>query len=155
MPHPKVQVVIFSVDRQVLLLQTTTLRGAFWQNVTGSVETGEADATAAARELAEETSFTTPVRSSHYGFKFTHASYQDPTQQEICTEQVFYTLLKAPQTPRLDPLEHQKFSWKPLSLITPQDYKFATSWSALCQSYEICRQEHPDLAWPSDAKLNG
>ena len=155
MPHPKVQVVIFSADRQVLLLQTTTLRGAFWQNVTGSVEIGEDDATAASRELAEETFFSNPVRSSRYGFKFEHASYQDPGRQEICTEQVFYTLLPAPQTPRLDPLEHQKFAWKSLDQITPQDYKYATSWAALCQSYEICRQEHPDLDWPSDAKLNG
>ena len=155
MPHPKVQVVIFAAPEQVLLLQTTTLRGAFWQNVTGSVESGEDYAPAAARELAEETSFTTPVRSAHYSFQFEHASYQDPTQQEICTEQVFYTLLPAPQSPRLDPLEHQNFCWKSLRDISRQDYKFATSWTALCQSYEICRQEHPELAWPINPQLDG
>lgn len=154
MPHPKVQVVIFAASGQVLLLQTTTIRGAFWQNVTGSVESHEDYTAAAARELAEETSFTTPVRSAHYGFQFEHPSYQDPTQQEICTEQVFYTLLPTPQSPRLDPLEHQTFSWRNLTEVAAQDYKFATSWTALSQAYEICRREHPELAWPYNAHLN-
>ena len=111
MPHPKVQVVIFSAPGQVLLLQTTTLRGSFWQNVTGSVEPGETTLAAAARELYEETSFNTPVRSTKYQFDFEHSCYQDPTRLEICREEVFYTLLPQALPPRMDPLEHQKFCW--------------------------------------------
>lgn len=155
MAHPKVQVVILAQNGKVLLLQTTTLRGAFWQNVTGSVEAGEDGRIAAARELFEETSFTTPVRSAHYSFKFEHASYQDPTHQEVCTEEVFYTILSTPQSPRLDPLEHQNFYWKNLNEISVKDYKFTTSWTALCQAYEVCRKEHPELTLPYCANLNG
>jgi 8-oxo-dGTP pyrophosphatase MutT (NUDIX family) len=148
MPHPKVQVVVFAANHQVLLLQTATLRGSFWQNVTGSVEPGETNLAAAARELLEETSFTTPVRSTKYQFDFEHACYQDPTRTEICREEVFYTLLATPQTPRLDPLEHQKFTWQALATLAAQQYKFATSAMALASAYEICRQEHPELTWP-------
>ena len=148
MPHQKVQVVIFAVPGQVLLLQTTTMRGSFWQNVTGSVEPEETTIAAAARELHEETSFTTPVRSTKYQFDFEHPSYHDPARLEICREEVFYTLLPQAQAPRLDPLEHQNFVWQDLATISVDQYKFTTSAMALTSAYETCRQEHPELTWP-------
>ena len=155
MPHQKVQVVIFAASGQVLLLQTTTLRGSFWQNVTGSVEPGENTPAAAARELREETSFNTPVRSTQYQFDFEHACYQDPQQMEICREEVFYTLLPAAAIPSLDPLEHQNFAWQELTKMAPANYKFNTSWMAFTSAYECCRREHPDLPWPPNLKISG
>ncbi len=51
----KVQVIVFTPEKEILLLKMVDQRGGYWQPITGSVESGEKYIEAALRELKEET----------------------------------------------------------------------------------------------------
>ena len=53
-------------DGKLLLLRRTPERGGFWQQVTGRIDPGEDPASAARRELREETGADAPVRPLDY-----------------------------------------------------------------------------------------
>ena len=115
-----VQVVIFaetSAERQYLLLKRVESHGGFWQSVTGSLEVGETHRQAAVREVLEETGFVAgeedlielglvntfeiaPQWRVRYAPDVTH-------NEEVC-----FALNVEQRDPRLDPLEHNAYSWE-------------------------------------------
>ncbi|MGN6827005.1 NUDIX hydrolase [Paucibacter sp. M5-1] len=104
--------------RAYLLLQRVAMPQlalpAFWQGVTGALESGESFEEAAVREVREETSFLIEqVFSAGYTHYFPirpewRSSYgPDPVQVE---ERVFYAFVPGGSLPRLS-AEHQAFKW--------------------------------------------
>ena len=117
----KVQVWIFRKDSAsappyFLILQTTAVRGGFWQPVTGSVEGRESLQAAALREAQEETGLDfgarKPVAVSGAQGKFTYSKHETKFE-----EHGFW--LEYPSNPdyfpkvKLDPMEHSDFAWVP------------------------------------------
>lgn len=114
-----VQVVIFADaddQRRYLLLRRIPEHGGFWQTVTGSLESDESHKQAAVREVFEETGFTAceaelielgiinsfeiaPLWREKYAPGVSH-------NEEIC-----FALRVAQREPRLDPTEHDSYTW--------------------------------------------
>ena len=112
-----VLVLIHSADGQVLVMQRAGLgKEAFWQSVTGSLEWGESIASAAQRELFEETGLRTPVRSCQLAVRFEIRSaalhrYEPGTVWN--TEHLFECLVPEAVPITLAPDEHTAFEWLP------------------------------------------
>lgn len=125
----KVQVIVFRKDEGklfVLLLLTNNKSGAFWQNITGSVEDGEDYHEGAKRELLEETGIDSEVFEIGYEFSFHNQWNKD------VTEKSFYTF-----TTKVDielSEEHQAFKWLEVSKVTRNEYKFDTNFTALTKA---------------------
>lgn len=108
----KVQVWLFqrtpSQDLQVLLLKTNPKRGAFWQPVTGSVDSGESFEQAALREAEEETGCQGPRKKDllPLGEPFAFESKFGPA-----LEQPFALEWPVGSDVRLDGKEHTEFKW--------------------------------------------
>jgi lipoyl(octanoyl) transferase len=92
---------------RVLLLRRIPERGGFWQTVTGRVEPGELSEHAAARELAEETGLSVPVRSLDYRHSFALGEILPPMLME---ETAFAAWCPEGQEVRLSP-EHDAHEW--------------------------------------------
>ncbi len=92
---------------EVLLLQRTAARGAFWQPVTGRREPGEAAAAAAAREVAEETGHSLRVRPLDYRHAFALGEARPPV---LAMEEAFAAAWEGDAAVRLGP-EHTDFAW--------------------------------------------
>ncbi|MGE0615990.1 MAG: NUDIX domain-containing protein [Bacteriovoracia bacterium] len=109
----KVQVWVHDSSGKVLLLKTNPVRGAFWQPVTGSVESGETLEVAAAREAAEETGVIglPPPRALGFQFQFrTERGGRTGMAEETCFEIALAGVGES--TPiRLDPREHTDCEW--------------------------------------------
>jgi dATP pyrophosphohydrolase len=114
-----VQVVVFAEGasgRDFLLLRRVASFGAFWQTVTGSLETGENHRQAAVREVMEETGISAcegdlidlglvntfeipPLWRARYAPGVTR-------NEEVC-----FALRARRVEPRIDPAEHDAFAW--------------------------------------------
>lgn len=114
-----VQVVIFAEGAagiEYLLLRRVTSHGGFWQSVTGSLEEGETHRQAAAREVLEETGIRigegqlielgitnvfeiAPQWLPKYAPGVTH-------NEEVC-----FALAVDKCEVRIDPLEHDAYTW--------------------------------------------
>jgi dihydroneopterin triphosphate diphosphatase len=114
-----VQVVIFSQTAtavEYLLLRRITSHGGFWQPVTGSLEEGESHTRAAIREVREETGIDSreddlialgvinvfeiaPQWRVKYAAGVTH-------NEEVC-----FALKVCEREVRIDPLEHDAYTW--------------------------------------------
>jgi lipoyl(octanoyl) transferase len=93
---------------RVLLLHRIPERGAFWQIVTGRIERGESPSDAAARELIEETGQALPVIPLGYRHCFALGEEIPP---RLFEETAFAALWKGGFEARIDPAEHDSFSW--------------------------------------------
>ncbi|HEU4391836.1 MAG TPA: dihydroneopterin triphosphate diphosphatase [Blastocatellia bacterium] len=114
-----VQVVVFietAAGRDYLLLRRVASHGGFWQSVTGSLEEGETHFDAAAREVFEETGIVccrddlfelglvntfeiAPQWLNKYAPGVTH-------NEEVC-----FALGVTAREVRIDPLEHDDYTW--------------------------------------------
>jgi 8-oxo-dGTP pyrophosphatase MutT (NUDIX family) len=92
---------------RVLLLKTKPERGAFWQPVTGSIESNEAIHTGALREAIEETGLP-PLRSIEpLGFEFDFEGRWGPAHETA----FFYETYRGCPKATLDAREHQTYRW--------------------------------------------
>jgi 8-oxo-dGTP pyrophosphatase MutT (NUDIX family) len=116
-----IQVSIFIVrmkpdgDCEYLLLHRVLPRLAFWQPVTGGVESGETIEQAARRELIEETGFS-PDDLRPIGFtyafppdEFFKAVYE--TLPDEIAVHVFVASARSGSEPKIDPIEHDEYIW--------------------------------------------
>jgi 8-oxo-dGTP pyrophosphatase MutT (NUDIX family) len=116
-----IQVSIFIVrpdsqgKREYLLLHRVLPRLAFWQPVTGGVESGETIEDAARREFTEETVFvpdnfrTIGLTYSFPPDEFFKYVYETPPDEIVV--HVFVARVSPDSEPRLDPVEHDQYRW--------------------------------------------
>lgn len=113
-----VLVVIHSPAHDILLLERAANPG-YWQSVTGSLESGETPAAAAAREVAEETGLCcTPADlvDWHLSNRFEIFAHWRSRYAEGVThnvETVFSLALADRPDIRLAPAEHRAWQWLP------------------------------------------
>lgn len=133
----KVQIVVFSTLNspiKVLLLQTNSTRGSFWQNITGSVEHGEHFDQAARRELEEETGIGPMEPNNMHSLDFP-LTFQDQRSREIL-EHTYLYLTKKEQID-LDPKEHQAFRWKSIDEVVPEDFHYQSNYEVFKKAYAL------------------
>jgi dATP pyrophosphohydrolase len=113
-----VLVVVYADDGQVLLLKRSQ-PFEFWQSVTGSLETGESHAAAAAREVHEETGLTHEGELSYSGINRQFAidtrwvNRFPPGAVENVEFQWRYRL-KRPVDIVMSDDEHSDYAWLPI-----------------------------------------
>ncbi|MEW6731266.1 MAG: lipoyl(octanoyl) transferase LipB [Acidobacteriota bacterium] len=114
--HESVQVIIYDNQQptpQYLLLRRTRARGGYWQPVTGGIKRGESPASAARREVEEETGLDGELIDLGYIHSFLldprllKRSYPDP---QINREYSF-ALCTAKKPVRISPDEHTDSIW--------------------------------------------
>lgn len=109
-----VLVLVYTVDKQVLLLRRRQLKH-FWQSVSGSLEWGETPQHAAVRELYEETGLSErgliDCKTKHFFliYPLWRCAYA-PTVIENC-EYHYRLSLDQPCAIRLDQREHLEYGW--------------------------------------------
>ena len=116
-----IQVSIFIVrpasggGHEYLMLHRVLPRLAFWQPVTGGVESGETIEQTAARELVEETGFP-PDHLRSIGFSYTFPPdehfkdiYETPPDEIVV--HVFIARVPEGAEPTIDPVEHDQYRW--------------------------------------------
>ena len=133
----KVQVIILSTAEnilEVLLLQTNTKRGLFWQNITGGAEDSDPDIShTAKREILEETGLNIPqnqIQSLNYSF-----SYHDKNRNIRYQEHLFVVVLKAKIKLSIS-AEHNDYLWKTASKVTSADYGFKSNFDGFLLSLQ-------------------
>jgi dATP pyrophosphohydrolase len=112
-----VLVVIYTVDREVLLLERREPAG-FWQSVTGSLASNETPAEAAVREVREETGLLVEDRLVDCGYSNSfeilpawRARYAPGVNRN--TEYVFRVELDEITPIQLNSAEHRRAEWVP------------------------------------------
>jgi dihydroneopterin triphosphate diphosphatase len=115
-----IQVIVFAgrgAKRRYLLLKRVASHGGFWQSVTGSLEEGESHRQAAVREVFEETGVVSReeelialgvVNTFEIAPQWRHKYAPDVTHNE----EVCFALKTEEREVRLDPLEHDSYSWE-------------------------------------------
>ena len=111
-----VLVVVYTTDLDVLLISRRKPEG-FWQSVTGSLESGETPAQAAARELAEETGIVASVNDHAISRSFPIAAAWRRRYAPGVTENLEHEFsVQLPERCEvvLDPTEHVEYCWLPI-----------------------------------------
>lgn len=130
MLHKKVQIVLGNKQEgSITIFQVNESRGAFWQNITGSVDAGESIEQAAKRELVEESGIETdqllPLNLVHH--------FHDQWGHDV---EEFSFLAITTQTPRLSD-EHQDYKVLPLKKVQKSHFKFSTNFESYLKAKEI------------------
>jgi 8-oxo-dGTP pyrophosphatase MutT (NUDIX family) len=118
-----IQVSIFVIrpspdgGHEYLMLHRVLPRLAFWQPVTGGVESGETIEQTAERELVEETGFA-PDNLRPIGLTYSFPPdqhfkeiYETPPDEIVV--HVFVARVAAGAEPTIDPVEHDDYRWCP------------------------------------------
>ncbi len=127
----KVQVVVLFEDgikHEVLLLEFNSQKNkgpVGFQNITGSVESGEDYSEAAARELAEEIGVVEKVVDINHEHSF--VSRWDNVSTVI--EKTFLCVFKQKPSVTISE-EHQGFKWVDTAKVTEKDYTFSSNYLA-------------------------
>ncbi len=130
--HKKVQVIITARDPEgswiALILKTNKERGQFWQNVTGSVDSGESFEAAALREAQEETALKIEniVDFTSLDMQF---EFKDRWKKDV-TEECFLVVAEEIWKPTLDAHEHENWKWVKLSEVNVETFKFESNFVA-------------------------
>ncbi len=111
--------VIYTSDRQILLLKRRLPPAGVWQSVTASLQWGETPMQAARREVFEETGLQVgeALCETDVVNRFEIVSDARPLYAPGVvenTEYVFNLELPAVSAIRLDPAEHSEYSWQPV-----------------------------------------
>lgn len=122
----KVQVIVTTKNKQVLLLQTNKRRGQFWQNVTGGVENSENFFEAALRESQEETGISEKIILEMASLKM-QFRFKDQYGDEV-DEHCFHLKLKEQFEPTLDQNEHQAYQWLHFNQVSKENYRFLSNY---------------------------
>jgi len=113
-----VLVVVYTRDLDALVLERVSPPG-FWQSVTGGLEWGETAASAAARELQEETGLGADgLRDGHVEQRFPILPawrHRYAPEVESNLEHVWYLELPCARDVVLNPAEHATAEWLPLA----------------------------------------
>lgn len=107
--------VVVTAGHRVLLIRRCQPAG-FWQSVTGALEAGESPVQAARRELHEELGVAAGERliDCHLRFRFPILPawrHRYSAAQVTNLEHVFHLPLARRFRPRLDPAEHDAWTW--------------------------------------------
>jgi lipoyl(octanoyl) transferase len=109
-----IKVMLHDSDGRLLLLHRRPERGNFWQPVTGTIESGEAAAAAASRELLEETGYgVQPVEiglTQSFMIESNHLASRHG-QPVIASEITYAAAVDSGQAILLDPEEHDRCGW--------------------------------------------
>ena len=124
----KVQIVTIA-DGQLLLLQFAEIYNQGFQNITGSVDSGETFLEAAMRELQEEIGSRSEIIDLHQNFHF-HDRWGSDVH-----EKVFLCQFKKIPSIILSH-EHQSFKWIPTAQVTPLDFVFPSNFEAFQKAME-------------------
>ena len=106
-------VVIYTMSGDVLMLERRKPAG-YWQSVTGSLEWGEDPATAAARELSEETELQLPVTDCRQRNTFPiHPAWRERYAAHVTTnvEHVYRLECRDRPAVMLNADEHLAYRW--------------------------------------------
>ena len=124
--HRKVQVVVIGGENlnKLLLLQTKKDRDEHWQNVTGSVDEGEAYYSAAQRELKEETGLTATLVELNLQFEF-----KDRWKKNVL-EKVFLARVEDGEDVIISSQEHQAYKWLFLKEATKESFGYESNWKS-------------------------
>ncbi len=133
----KVQVVILTEspekELEVLILKTNKERGAFWQNVTGSVDGNESFQEAAYRELTEETGIDVQAAQSHVQDLDTEFFFDDRKNRKVQEKVYFY---HGPRWNIQICNEHTEYEWLKVNKVDSSRYKYPSNYHALVKSLE-------------------
>lgn len=146
--HQKVQVVLILEDQKksfLLLMQTNQKRGAFWQNITGSVEKEDQERAqhspeltwllAAQRELLEETGIKLDL-TKFIDLKMTY-QFKDRFSREV-EEKCFLALTSGVRPEiKIDPKEHQAFRWITGDNLEENLYKYPLNFECTLKAFEM------------------
>jgi dATP pyrophosphohydrolase len=101
-------------DPEFLLLRRTPDRGAFWQGVSGHLESGESPAAAAVREVREETGLSVAAVDGpldQYRFEPASEPRGNACRRRVALEWVFAAEAPDDWGPELDEHEHDCARW--------------------------------------------
>lgn len=133
MEKMKAQVIVYAKHqnkKHLLLLQTSGERNHIWQNVTGSVDSGESFFEGAKRELLEETGIVATPIETKIEYKFF-----DRWQKNVI-EKVFYVNLEnLPQVILSE--EHENYKWIPIEEIRQEHFHYSSNYEAFCLTKDL------------------
>ncbi|OFZ16531.1 MAG: hypothetical protein A2X86_12095 [Bdellovibrionales bacterium GWA2_49_15] len=115
----------------VLLLQVNHKRGAFWQNVTGSVEDDESFELGARRELLEETQL-----EAEYFFELDFECHFQNRRGQTVHEKSFLAAFRFPPNVIISD-EHQNFNWKKIERVQKRDFGHASNYEAFVKATKM------------------
>lgn len=128
--HKKVQIVALRKNKNsynLLLLQTKSDRGEYWQNITGSLEGDESFEEGALRELKEETGLSGSLHKLSLEYEF-----HDRWNRDV-EEKVYFSLVEDGDVVLCEQ-EHQNYKWLAIDEVTRDDFGHTSNYEAFFEA---------------------